>query len=55
VGETEETLLTLLDQSALKLKHTINDLTEIAKVQKDMEEAAEVQVSKRCWRRCCTT
>lgn len=42
VGETEETLLTLLDQSALKLKHTINDLTEIAKVQKHMEEDVEV-------------
>jgi|GEM_PF-2197475 len=41
VGETEETLLTLLDQSALKLKHTINDLTEIAKVQKNMEEETE--------------
>jgi PAS domain S-box-containing protein len=43
VGQTEETLLTLLDQSALKLKHTINDLTEIAKVQKNMEEETESQ------------
>ena len=41
VGETEEMLLTLLDQSALKLKHTINDLTEIAKVQKNMEEETD--------------
>jgi signal transduction histidine kinase len=44
VGETEEMLLSLLDQSALKLKHTIDDLTEIAKVQKNMEEEAGVQV-----------
>jgi light-regulated signal transduction histidine kinase (bacteriophytochrome) len=55
VGETEVTLLTLLDQSALKLKHTINDLTEIAKVQKNMEEEPNATPSKRCWPRCSTT
>jgi len=42
VGETEATLLSLLDQSALKLKLTINDLTEIAKVQKGAEEDTEM-------------
>ncbi len=42
VGQTEETLLTLLDQSALKLKHAINDLTEIAKVQNQMEGDSEI-------------
>ncbi len=40
--ETGEMLLSLLGQSAQKLKHTINDLTEIAKVQKNMEEETEV-------------
>jgi PAS domain S-box-containing protein len=46
VDETEQELLNLLSYSAVKLKKTINDLSEIAKVQKESGESDEEIVFK---------
>jgi PAS domain S-box-containing protein len=42
IDHTEKSLMDLLSISATKLKSTINDLTEIAKIQKSAEETREI-------------